>query len=76
MGVVTHEARGLPAFRHLADQGAAIFNERQQELDSVSFETRGEDIVLVAAIRFRGTLAGRSAFSFGHGKIAAIIDLS
>lgn len=91
-GQVTHETIGLPAFRALAEQGAAMFSERRQDLIELAFETGGNAVELAAIIEFRGVLAagaqtgalpggvmqltGRSKFSFREGKIASITDLS
>lgn len=91
-GKITHETVGLPAFRAIAEQGAAMFSERCQELIEFAFETSSDTVELVAIIEFRGVLAagsqarplqggvlklaGRSTFTFREGKIASISDLS
>lgn len=90
-GKVTHETIGVPAFRTLAEQGAAMFSERHQELIGLTFEN-GADATVAATIRFRGVLnadnpatgsegspielVGQSEFGFRDGKIAAITDVS
>jgi ketosteroid isomerase-like protein len=49
-GQVTHETIGLPAFRALAEQGAAMFSERRQDLIELAFETGGNAVELAAII--------------------------
>lgn len=86
--VKSHETVGIDAFRTLAQSSAGMFAKREQQVLSLEFDPQK----VIAAIAFRGTLAvdipggpaagtevnmqGTSAFTFGDGKIATIVDRS
>lgn len=91
-GDVTHECEGIEAFRSLAEQGAAAFAERHQEIVAMAEGETGAAGMLCVDIRFRGKLAkgvddetsvadvielnGRSEFRFRGDKILEIHDYS
>lgn len=85
-GELGAEASGLPAFRALAESGAALFADREQRITALRIDGQHAH----ADIVFRGTLAadvpggppagtvlalnGISGFTFQHGRISMIID--
>lgn len=85
-GELGAEASGLPAFRALAETGAALFADRQQRITALRIDGRH----VHADIAFRGTLAadvpggppagtvlelkGNSTFALEHGRISTIFD--
>lgn len=85
-GKLGAEASGLPAFRALAETGAALFADREQRITALRIDGQHAH----ADVAFRGTLAadvpggppagtvlalnGTSAFSFQNGRISQIID--
>jgi hypothetical protein len=87
-GVLSASSSGSAAFRALADQGKAMFAEREQRITALA--PRGA--ALVASIAWRGRLAvdipdgppagtrlelaGESAFGFCGDRIAVIVDRS
>lgn len=91
-GNVTHECVGIEAFRSLAEQGAAAFSERHQEILAITVADAGEAGMLCVDIRFRGRVAkaiidgssagdfmeleGRTEFKFRGDKILEIHDYS
>jgi hypothetical protein len=91
-GKVTHECVGIEAFRSLAEQGAAAFSERHQEILAITGADAGEVGMLCVDIRFRGKFAkdiddgpatgglmeleGRTEFKFRGDKILEIHDYS
>lgn len=91
-GKVTHECTGIEAFRSLAEQGAAAFSERHQEIVAITGPEAEESRILIVNIRFRGRVAkdildgplagdlialdGRTEFRFRGDKIFEIHDYS
>lgn len=87
-GQLTAQSDGKEAFRRLAEQGKALFSEREQTV--VSLREEGESTVVDIAYRGRlavdipggpvaGTLielTGQSEFSFGEGGITRLVDRS
>jgi len=87
-GQLTAQSDGKEAFRRLAEQGKALFSEREQTI--VSVREDGESTIVDIAYRGRlavdipdgpaaGTLielTGQSEFSFGEGCITRLIDRS
>lgn len=87
-GQLTAQSDGKEAFRRLAEQGKALFPEREQTVVSVREE--GESTIVNIAYRGRlavdipggpvaGTLielTGQSEFFFGEGGITRLIDRS
>lgn len=87
-GVLNASSSGNAAFRDLAEQGKAMFSEREQRITALV--PRGESTL--ASIAWRGRLAvdvpggppagtpieltGESAFAFRGGRIAVIVDRS
>lgn len=91
-GEVTHETRGLPAFRALAEKGAEMFSCREQQIVSLSETGEIGSDVLSVEVRFRGTVKaeaetergkgqvievrGQSEFRFRNDRIVSIVDQS
>lgn len=87
-GAVNAEARGIDAFRSLAEQGRQLFAARAQRLTGLAFD--GD--TAYAGIAWRGTFAvdipdgpragttielqGRSEFTFDGERIAKLVDRS
>jgi ketosteroid isomerase-like protein len=85
-GALGAQASGLPAFRALAETGAALFTQREQRVTALRIDGHQA----FAAIAFQGTLAaavpggppagtvltmdGSSVFTFDQGRISKIID--
>lgn len=91
-GAVTHETRGVDAFREQAEEGAALFASRMQTIVALSPVDDGGRPGLRATIRYGAVLArdlpngmtagqalaleGESEFRFENGRIVSIIDAS
>lgn len=91
-GEVTHETKGLAAFRVQAEEGARMFAARAQRITGTKPIADGGDPGLTVGIAYSGVLArdlpngakagdaieltGESEFRFREGKIVAIIDQS
>lgn len=87
-GAVTAEARGVDAFRSLAEAGRRLFSAREQRLVSLAFD--GDDAS--AGIAWRGIFAvdvpdgpragttlevrGHTDFGFDGDRIAKLVDRS
>ena len=87
-GELGAQASGLPAFRALAETGAALFAQREQRVTTLRIDGHHA----FAAIAFQGKLAadvpggppagtvfaldGRSEFTFDQGRISKIVDRS
>lgn len=87
-GQLTAQSDGKEEFRRLAEQGKALFSEREQTI--VSFRDEGDRVIV--DIAYRGRLAqdipggpaadtlleltGQSEFSFGDGRITRLVDRS
>lgn len=87
-GEVTASANGIEEFRMLAERAAGLFRSRRQ---TITGYTEHEDRAIVD-VEYEGvlaadlspdlragqtlTLAGRSTFSFGAGRITRIVDES
>lgn len=87
-GQLTGQSDGKDEFRRLAEQGKALFSEREQTV--VSFRDEGDRVIVDIAYRGRlaqdipggpvaGTLlelTGQSEFSFGDGRVTRLVDRS
>jgi ketosteroid isomerase-like protein len=89
-GVVTHETRGVAAFRAQAAEGARIFSSREQTITGVSPLADDGEPGMAVEIDYRAVLAsdlpngmkagdtieltGRSEFRFRDGRIVSIVD--
>ncbi len=87
-GETTLRLEGIEAFRNQAEQAAALFAEREQKIEKITFT---EDVCEIE-IDYRATLAadlpgglkagdkielkGKSIFRFADGKISEIQDIS
>lgn len=82
-GKVMASTSGIGAFRSLAEQGVAMFEERTQQVQAIR-ESRN---TIILTVEFRGRLrvppagsdgelrlVGTSEFSFGDLKISRIVD--
>jgi ketosteroid isomerase-like protein len=91
-GVVTHETRGVAAFRAQAAEGARIFSAREQRITGMSPIADDGEPGMAVEIDYQAVLAsdlpngmkagdtielsGRSEFRFRDGRIVSIVDHS